>query len=183
MKRIKAWVWVVLIVIVALIPAVIALIAHQSTTAPTTDTATAPAATSTPETATSTATTSPAVTPTISSTKPAPAPVQQSAIHFITPVAGDAWKLETSNSISWNASSGATGQIYLLDAKTKTFIGVILDSTGPAQTAYTWNTRDVYLSRTNPLKKTILPGNYVMVMSFDQGNLPSVTSPAFTVTK
>jgi len=104
-------------------------------------------------------------------------------INFITPVADDLWKINTYNSISWTKAPNVTGYIYLVDATTKNFVGVIIPQTGTLQTSYSWNTRDLLLSRTNPLKKDVTPGSYIVEMAFDANHLPLISSPVFTIVK
>lgn len=103
-------------------------------------------------------------------------------ITIITPVQGDVWTIGTDNLISWNQAGGISGDIYLADAQTGAFVGVILPQIGPQQTSYTWNTRDLLLDRTNPLKKDVTPGNYVLKIAYDGNDVPLATSPAFTIT-
>ena len=57
---------------------------------------------------------------------------------------------------------GDAGSISLLDGTTKQFIGIINPQIGPAQTSYTWSTRSISLSRTNPSGKDVVAGNYVI---------------------
>lgn len=102
-------------------------------------------------------------------------------IHLRTPIAGETWTIGHQNTISWDRAAGVSGQIELLDAATKALVGVIISQTGPNQTSYAWNTRDVFLSRTNPLKKTVTPGAYMVRLLFDGNNISSVTSGVFTI--
>jgi hypothetical protein len=103
-------------------------------------------------------------------------------IHMITPVSKDIWKIGTQNVISWNKAGGITGSISLINATTKAFMGVVLPQVGPNQTSYTWNTRDLLLDRTNPLKKDVVSGTYMLKLSYDGNNVQPVTSPVFTIT-
>ena len=103
-------------------------------------------------------------------TKPAPTtPVMHPAsggstsatkIHILTPVAGDIWTIAKQNHISWDKQAGVSGQIELLDAATLKLVGVILNETGPLQTYYDWNTRDLLVARTNPAKIIVTQGKY-----------------------
>jgi hypothetical protein len=102
-------------------------------------------------------------------------------IHLRTPIAGETWTIGQQNTISWDRAAGVYGQIELLDASTKTLIGVIIPQTGPNQTSYTWNTRDILLSRNNPLKKNVVQGTYLVRLLFDGNNLAPVTSGAFNI--
>jgi len=108
-------------------------------------------------------------------------PPSRPVINFITPIAGSLWKINTYNSISWTKAPNVTGYIYLVDATSKNFVGVIIPQTGTMQTSYSWNTRDLLLSRTNPLKKDVTPGNYIVEMAFDANHLPLISSPVFTI--
>jgi hypothetical protein len=102
-------------------------------------------------------------------------------IIFVTPIPGETWTIGAPNSISWSREGGVSGQIELLDAVTKSLVGVILNQTGPHQTSYTWNTREVFLSRTNPLKTGVLPGRYLIKIAFDGNNLSPITSQPITI--
>lgn len=102
-------------------------------------------------------------------------------IHLRTPVAGETWTISQQNTISWDRAAGVTGQIELLNATTKALVGVIIPQTGPNQTSYTWNTRDILLSRTNPLKKNVVPGTYLIRLAFDGNELAPVTSAPLTI--
>jgi hypothetical protein len=102
-------------------------------------------------------------------------------ILFVTPVPGDTWKIATTNPIQWSREAGVTGQIELLNASTKNLVGVILNEIGTHQTSYSWNTRDIYLSRTSPSKTTVTPGRYLIKISFDGNNLSPITSQPITI--
>jgi hypothetical protein len=108
--------------------------------------------------------------------------VTKTSITITAPVKNATWKIATPNIISWSKAGNFSGDIYLVDAKTKAFVGVILPQTGPQQTYYEWNTRDIFLDRTSPLKKTVLPGTYLVKIAFDGNNLPIIASPAITIT-
>lgn len=103
-------------------------------------------------------------------------------ISFITPVNNDIWKINTQNVISWNAPGNISGSISLIDAKTNQSVGVILPQVGPNQTSYAWNTRDILLDRTNPLKKDVIPGTYMIRIAYDGNNIKPAMSPTFTIT-
>ena len=105
----------------------------------------------------------------------------KSAITLVTPVPGDTWIATLQNPIQWSKAAGVSGQIDLLSATTSQLVGVILNEIGPAQTSYTWNTRDLLVSRTSPSKLTVVPGRYLIRISFDGNNLPSITSQPFTI--
>jgi hypothetical protein len=133
--------------------------------------------------AASTTSSTPVAAPKKGTVSTAPASPARPVISFITPVAGDLWKIGTYNPISWTEVPGVTGYIYLVDAASGDFVGVIIPQTGAQQTSYSWNTRDLLLSRTNPLKKDVTPGSYIIEMAFDANHLPLIASPAFTITQ
>jgi hypothetical protein len=107
---------------------------------------------------------------------------EQRIVTFITPVAGDIWIIGEQNPISWNAAPKITGAISLLAAATGKSIGIILPEIGPLQTSYTWNTRDVFLDRSDPQKTDVVPGTYKIEVSFDGNDLKPIISPTFTIT-
>lgn len=115
---------------------------------------------------------------TVPVSKPAPTGF---TIHFITPVANDLWTITLPNSIVWDREAGVTGEIELLDASTMKLAGVILNQTGPHQTSYSWNTRDLFLNNTSPSKTTVVPGHYVIRIIFNGNNLSPITSPVITI--
>jgi hypothetical protein len=112
---------------------------------------------------------------------PTPSGPKTVPMTFVTPVPGDTWKIGTQNPIQWSREGNFSGQIELLDASTLQLVGVILNQIGTHQTSYTWNTRDLLLSRTNPLKKSVVAGRYVIKISFDGNNLSPITSQPINV--
>lgn len=112
-----------------------------------------------------------------------PTAVTGFVIRLLTPIAGQTWIFAQQNTVSWDRAANVPGQIELLDATTKALVGVILPQTGPNQTSYTWNTRDLLLSRTSPAKKTVTPGSYRVRVSFDGNNLSPVTSGVITISQ
>lgn len=128
---------------------------------------------------------SPATTP---SNPPSPmpqgspsTPSTSPTINLINPVPNDQWKLGAPNPIAWSQEAGVTGEIDLLNASTKALVGVILSETAAHQTSYSWDTRQVYLARYNPLKKDVVAGTYVLRIKFDGNNLPTLTSGLITI--
>ena len=108
-------------------------------------------------------------------------PATSVVIHFITPVKDDIWNVGTQNIISWDKAGNISGSLSLIDAATGQFVGVILPQVGTGQTSYAWNTRDILLSRTNPLKKDVTPGTYKIKLSYDGNNIQPIVSPPFTI--
>ncbi|MDR3402405.1 MAG: hypothetical protein P4L99_07895 [Chthoniobacter sp.] len=134
---------------------------------------------------------SPAVTASTTSSSSPSSPVRRGGytvtpkppftITILAPASGDAWKVGNFDSISWSRAANITGEIDLLDAVTRKFVGVITSNTGPQQTSYSWDTRQIYLERYGALKKDIVPGTYIVQMQFDGNNLPDITSGAVTI--
>jgi len=110
------------------------------------------------------------------------APRAPFVIAILTPTAGNTWQIGKLNSISWSRAANITGEIDLLDAGTQEFIGVITSNTGPQQTSYGWDTRQIYLERYGALKKDIVPGTYFIQLKFDGNNLPNIVSGAVKIT-
>ncbi|HVO29046.1 MAG TPA: hypothetical protein VMT81_03635 [Candidatus Paceibacterota bacterium] len=140
-------------------------------------TATSPAATlGSPQTST------PANTNGNAAAKPAANPPAGPVIHLITPEGGDTWTIGVQNLISWNKPGNFTGSLSLLDASTSQFVGTILPSIGTNQTSYAWNTRDVFLDRSDPQKQDVVPGIYEIELTYDGNHIkPAISSP-FTIT-
>lgn len=119
----------------------------------------------------------PFVPPTAITPQGAPVPV----IAIVTPSTGTTWQIGQSNLISWNNQANITGEIDLLDS-TGQLVGVITSNTGPQQTSYSWDTREVYLGRYSPVKKDVVPGTYLVRLKFDGNNLPDIATGAITIT-
>ncbi|RJP44938.1 hypothetical protein C4587_01455 [Candidatus Parcubacteria bacterium] len=111
--------------------------------------------------------------------KPAP-PISSQAPAILSPDSGSEWVIGQNHEIRWSKAIGRNGEIYLIDAATKSVVGWILSSIGVNQTSYAWDTKEVYLSRTNPSKKEIAAGTYVIKIRFD-GPVPETQSPQFSV--
>ena len=103
-------------------------------------------------------------------------------IHLLTPISGNVWTIGGNNSIAWDNPAGVTGEIDLVNADTKTLVGVILSETGPNQTSYSWDGREVYLARYSADKKDVVPGMYSILIHFDGNGLGDLSSGAITIT-
>jgi hypothetical protein len=103
-------------------------------------------------------------------------------ISLITPISGNVWQIGTSNPIAWTQAANITGDIELLDAKTGAVVGVITSNTGPNQTAYSWDTRDIFLERYGADKKDVAPGIYLVRIHFDGNDLGDLVSGPITIT-
>ncbi len=109
----------------------------------------------------------------------APAPI---TIDLMTPISGNVWTIGGQNPIAWSAPAGITGEIDLVNAATKQFIGVILSETGPNQTSYSWDARSIYLARYSPDQKDVVPGTYAIRIHFDGNGLGDLVSGPITIT-
>ncbi len=110
--------------------------------------------------------------------------VQSSKISILSPVALDKWVIGQNNLIRWSGAAKISGSIYLVNALIKNEsvpVGWIIPNIGPQQTSYTWDTRDVFLSRTNPAKKNLETGTYIIKIKFDSKVMPEVSSPTFSI--
>jgi hypothetical protein len=117
-----------------------------------------------------------------SSTNSAPSlPGSAITIHLVTPIADNVWTEGQANPIAWDNAAGITGEIDLVDATTKQFIGIILAETGPKQTSYTWNAEQVYLGRYSADEKAVIPGTYSIRIHFDGNGLGDLVSGPFTI--
>ena len=104
-------------------------------------------------------------------------------IHLLTPIANNVWTIGQPNPIAWDNAPKITGEIDLVDAVTKKFVGVILSNTGPNQTSYIWDGRSIYRARYSADKKDVVPGTYSIRIHFDGNNLGNLISGPITITK
>jgi hypothetical protein len=115
---------------------------------------------------------------------PVPTPstaLAQITINLLTPIANNTWTIGQPNPIAWSNEADITGEIDLLDAQTKKFIGVIDSETGPHETSYSWDARSIYASRYSPIKKDVVPGVYAIRIKFDGNGLSSLVSGPVTI--
>jgi len=141
--------------------------------------------------ASSTENQTPGETPTItpptsnppSSANQTPKPTTQptSRVISITSPAVDArFDIGTLNVIKWSQESGMVSSLYLVDASNDTTLGVITPTITSHQTSYSWDTKDVSLSRQSGVKKSVTPGKYYIKMKFD-GPIKEATSNIFFI--
>ena len=111
------------------------------------------------------------------------APVQTSKISILSPVTSDKWVVGQNNVIRWSKEAQIPGSIYLVHAVTdKTVpVGWIISEIGPHQTSYTWDTRDLFVSRYNAAKRNLETGDYIMKIKFDSKVMPEVSSAPFSI--
>lgn len=103
-------------------------------------------------------------------------------ITLLTPISGNVWTIGGANPIAWDNPADVTGEIDLVNANTKEFIGVILSETGPKQTSYTWDARSIYLARYSADMKDVVPGVYSIRIHFDGNGLGDLVSGPITIT-
>jgi|GEM_PF-1775674 len=111
-----------------------------------------------------------------------PLPGPAITIDLLTPISGNVWTIGQPNSIAWDNSANITGEIDLVNANTKAFVGVILSETGPKQTSYSWDARSIYLARYSADKKDVVPGTYSIRIHFDGNGLGDLVSGPITIT-
>ncbi len=102
-------------------------------------------------------------------------------IDLMTPIANNVWTIGQPNPIAWDNPANITGEIELVNATTKAFIGVILSETGPKQTSYSWDARSIYLSRYGADQKDVVPGTYSIRIHFDGNGLGDLVSGPITI--
>jgi hypothetical protein len=112
-----------------------------------------------------------------------PPPGSTITIHLLTPISNNVWTIGKANPIAWDNAADITGEIDLVNAVTKQFIGVILAETGPKQTSYTWNADQVYLGRYSADERAVVPGTYSIRIHFDGNGLGDLVSGPFTISK
>jgi hypothetical protein len=103
-------------------------------------------------------------------------------VHLLTPITGNVWTVGKANPIAWDKAAQTTGEIDLVNASTKKFVGIILAETGPKQTSYTWDAREIYLGRYSADEKAVAPGIYSIRIHFDGNNLGDLISGPITIT-
>lgn len=128
----------------------------------------------------------PALNPTPTSPKttsqtPKPAPPNPSqSISITSPELDARLNIGGLNAIKWSREPGVTAGLYLVDASTNTTIGWITPTITTHQTYYTWDAKDVAVSRQSGIKKSITPGRYYIKMKFD-GPISEAKSNTFYV--
>lgn len=104
----------------------------------------------------------------------------QSGIKLLTPQEGDKWAINKIHQIHWNKEAEVIGGIQLINAKSRELVGWILASTGIKQNSFSWDTRDVSLSRQAGVKTNLKTGNYRIKIVFDSRFAP-IESASFSV--
>jgi plastocyanin len=138
-----------------------------------------------------TTSTPPVAVQTPSGATPSPAPTRSPAvpsspavpkITIVSPKQSDQWILGDQNTIQWNQAAGAPdGTITLVNGTTGAMVGWIQQHISPHQMTFPWNTGSIFVAKTSPLTENVPPGNYRIVLAFTSPNIPSVTSPVFSI--
>ena len=113
--------------------------------------------------------------------KPSPSKPNGGTNRVIAPAGGEQWVIRESHSIQWSEESLGNGSIYLIDAGTKAVVGLVTPSLTLHQKTFTWNTRDVFLYKSGSQKKDVQPGQYILRITFDVGNKPTIESGIFSL--
>ncbi|MBI3589213.1 MAG: cupredoxin domain-containing protein [Candidatus Liptonbacteria bacterium] len=129
---------------------------------------------------------SPTPTPGAKSTPSATTPVkkpplQTQNVKILSPLEGAEWVIDANNVIEWSKAAGISGGIYLVDAATNSTFGWITSNLGGSQTSFTWDARDVFLTRGNPSKKNLPTGRYYLKIKFDSATKPELQSGVFSI--
>ena len=105
------------------------------------------------------------------------------SIVFSSPSENALWLIGVEHTISWDKAGASVGRIALINAATGAIAGWVSENVASVQTSLSWNTRDLFITRTSPLKKDVIPGNYFLKIFFVSPNtLPIVSSPFFIET-
>ena len=101
------------------------------------------------------------------------------SIFITSPVSGDIFVINNLSNIKWSSEPGVTGGLYLVDVATNATLGWITPSTGPHQTSYSWDVRDIALTRVSGIKKPVLPGFYSIGLKLDRPGTDAKSAPFF----
>lgn len=105
------------------------------------------------------------------------APKTQSGVKILSPQENDIWALNQLHQIHWNKEVGEIGAIQLVSAESRELVGWILASTGVKQNSFSWDTRDVSLSRQAGVKTNLKTGSYRVKIIFDSRFAPIESAP------
>lgn len=97
------------------------------------------------------------------------------------PLNNNEWVIGETHLITWSKAAGIPGSIYLVNAATGATVGWITPTTATNQTSYSWNTKEVALSRTNPQRKDLATGKYIIKIEFDRKPALRIESAPFSI--
>jgi hypothetical protein len=102
-------------------------------------------------------------------------------ISITSPTSGAQWAIGSENTISWNKAAGVTGELYLVSATSGAAVGWVQQNIGPNQTYFPWNTQNLFLGKTDPAGKDVVPGKYFLKLSFSSPSVPTAVSAPFFI--
>ncbi len=106
---------------------------------------------------------------------------QTKTISILSPIPSEKWAIGETNTIKWSKESGVPGSVYLVKASDKSIVGWINSEIGPHQTSFTWDGRDVAVSRYNAQKRSVDRGEYIIKIVFDTNRIPTISSGVFSL--
>jgi len=101
--------------------------------------------------------------------------------YVISPEAGAQWVIGDTNVIQWKKGAPVTGYVYLANAADGSVAGWLSAQTNANDTSLSWNTRDLFVSRTSALKKDVQPGKYFVKVVFNSPQQPAIASVPFSI--
>jgi hypothetical protein len=103
------------------------------------------------------------------------------ANYVVAPAANAQWVFAQTNVIQWKRDTGVTGYVYLANAADGSVAGWLIQQTNSHDTSFSWNTRDLYVSRTSSIKKDVQPGRYIIKIVFNSPRWAPIASGAFSI--
>lgn len=103
--------------------------------------------------------------------------IQRVGLSIVSPAGGESWVMGKAHLIRWTHEEGHNGSISLIDASSKAVVGWIASNLSPQQVTYDWDTARVGLARTDPSKKEISGGTYIIRVVFDSSNTKLESAP------
>ncbi len=124
-------------------------------------------------------------TPTGSGSRTGTAPVRYgkyTRITMISPTSNAVWSIGQQHTIQWNQPGGVTGQLSLVNASDGTIAGWIQQNIAPTQTYFVWDARSVYVSSISSAGRDVVPGEYLVKLTYDAPDVSSAVSAPFWIT-
>jgi hypothetical protein len=119
------------------------------------------------------------VPPPVNNTPPAPS---QTGVNVIlAPLGGAQWVFGQNNTVQWKRDTDSIGYIYLVNAADGSIAGWLIQQTNAHDTSFSWNTRDLYISRTSPIKQDVAPGRYIIKVGFTSPQWGTIASAPFSI--
>jgi hypothetical protein len=112
----------------------------------------------------------------------AQAAAKSGPIVFIAPTSTSELVIGQQYTIEWSRPGNvADGQLYLVAEKTGAIIGWVQQSIGLSQVMFPWSVASVFISRTNPNAKVIVPGEYYLKLSYESAQVAGAVSAPFAI--